>query len=347
MKFKKQKKILKYLGLLIIALAFYAVLKLFVLALFFKPFDRTIYVDNGSRTWAQNGSFRFPFKDLKEAIVFLKINPQFNKIIIREGLYEGAFGLPKGVALVGEGENVILQNPKENFLSLDSGGGKTYDHFSNAVLALKGENYVENIKIKKGFYGVYLFKDAAVELNNCLIDGAYEFGIYNHPFTLWEKKVIIRDSRIINSKKQGLYLNGGTFEIVNTTIRDNGEEGLDIHSGVDIKVVDSDISNNGEGGVEADLGYNRIDIRNCVISQNVASGIKLQSNREHSVVILKNNLITKNRDHGLECSIHRHTKKSYFTRAFSEDLEVIKIDNQIKNNNWEDDYENVGSRCKK
>lgn len=246
-----------------------------------------------------NGSPEHPFATINRAVSFINKHSEFNTIFVNSGIYEESVNLPKDAKLIGKGENVWIESA---------------NLISGQVIQINGNNWLYNLKIKGGHYGVKILPGAAAVIANCNISRAGKFGIFNEPHPVADDsvKLSVLNSTISGNGDQGLYLQKGSFYINNCLIEKNGEEGIDLHIGAKSVVKNTILRNNSEGGLESEVGENEILVENCLVEGNGASGLNFQSHSRDSKIRVANNTIRKNAEFGIRCALHAKIKSPYF-----------------------------------
>ena len=327
----------------------YPAFKLFdnyVLGYFVKPDFGEVYVDYKNNYWVANGSVKYPFKDLPEAVEFVNNSPEFKKIIVNNGRYNGKVELNKGVKIAGSGDQKpIINYPYDNFSPEEVRLFSQEKDSKGAVISLKGDNEISNLIIEGGYFGIYLKDNAKALIEDVEIKNSNKFGIYNQQYSdpKPENEFIIKNVKVSRSKTQGIYLQKAHCKILNCEIFDNGEEGADLHSGMTVEIKDSIVRNNGEGGLGTELGENDLTIENNIFKNNASSGINLQSEFENGRVYIAGNKIIENADYGIRCATHSSTQPLYFSRALRNHPSYIRRNNEI----WGNVSEDIASRCEK
>jgi hypothetical protein len=356
-KFNKKLIIILIIIFLVIIISIYPLYKLgenYFFHIFSIPEGPEIIVDKNSRFNGENGSEKYPFKSLVKATLFIKTynledNLKYSKILIHDGEYGGMVSIPPKVEVIGIGEDVVIKYPQFNFTDINIEHFEKNHEPEGSVLTVEGNNKLKNLKLKDGFFGVYIIPDAAVEIDNCLIENNNKFGVYNKKFkeVKPENKIKIINSTITKSGSQGLYMQKAYFEIKDSLVTQNEEEGIDLHANMISYIDNTEVKFNGEGGIESELDNNEIYITNSLIQGNRSSGINLQSAEENAKVKLENNQIKYNFDYGLRCAVHAKTKKGYFSRAFIDNMDYILANNQIEFNGNDNGGVNMTKRCLK
>ncbi len=332
--------ILILLVLFLTYLFFAGQVKLYMAKNIEKPRNGAVFVDQNSRSFFHNGSPERPFLTIGKAIEFVQQNPEFSNIFVRPGLYEESLILPRDINLAGQGENITIINPETG---------------SEETITALGKSILSNLRIEGGRYGLFIPPQGKdVIINNCTITDARQWGIYSDeieeenneeeegekddeedkldleeiPQETTSTTLSIIKSQISNNDRQGAYLQKGFLYVNDSEFFQNGEEGVDLHVGMESFIKNSRIFENGEGGIETELGNVALVVENCVVEKNGASGINIQSFEKESIVLIKNNQIKENAGFGVRCAIHH---KPFFSPYFSKMLTIEK-DNRFEGN---------------
>jgi hypothetical protein len=264
------------------------------------PHSPIVHVDKNYSGELQNGSSKYPFTKISQAIEFCDSNEPFDTILVGPGQYNESLEISKRTNIIGTGGTPTIKDPEPDT-------GKT-------VLA-KDDVLLANINLQAGNYGLYINPDVDVILFRVEVSRADKWGIFNeHHQTTDSAKLSLINSKVSNSRRQGLYLQRGTFYMNNSIADQNGEEGVDLHVEMKTIIKNSTISNNGEGGLETELGNINLQIQNSIFENNGSSGINIQSFEADSNVALKDNTIKNNRDFGVRCARHSKFKSPYFSK---------------------------------
>lgn len=293
------------------------------------PRGGIVFVDNFHRNSEGNGSIERPFKTINLALDFTKENRSFKIIRVRKGVYEETLILPENIIISGEtdGKGKILTSIRP----LVARGEKT--------IIANNNNRLLRLSIEDGKYNLYIPKDKTrVILSECKIAKASKWGIYNEEHTTNTPTLDIVKTLVTENKRQGAYLQKSTVTITDSAFIKNGEEGIDLHVGMNTFIQNVEVIENLEGGLETEIGNIDLVIQNSKFIGNGSSGINLQSFEEDSVVEILNNTIEKNTDFGIRCALHAPIKSPYFKRMvgisddniFRENGKV-KIDPNCKN----------------
>jgi hypothetical protein len=260
-----------------------------------KAVNYDFYVDQGNDSGIEDGSTEHPFDTITEALEAAENNDESRrKIYVHNGEYRENIMLPKGAELFGE-------NKKKTILLGKDANGKHYEY----VVKMRHKTKLKNVKIKYGKIGILVTKNSRVKISKCLIQKTRKVGIEVEKTTKKKNryKFYLRDSKIYNNKRKGLYIRERKIEIQKSEIYNNDEEGIDLRKSVVGKIKNNEIHGNGEGGIEMELRGIKLKITNNDIKNNSASGIAVQyrgKNRAGNVVI-KRSEIVKNHHYGIKC----------------------------------------------
>ncbi|PIE00853.1 MAG: hypothetical protein CSA81_13410 [Acidobacteria bacterium] len=230
----------------------------------------TCYVDAKDGDNDNSGKKDKPFKTIKKA---LKKNCK--TIVLEKGMYKDDITIDRSVTIKGVNKN---------------------DAVITGAALITGNATLKNLTVKTG--GIKIDHDADVTITDATVKDA-RIGI-----NVADGKVKVNNCTISKNAK-GFYLQAGTHvRITDTEVKDNDEEGIDIRAHVSGTISDNVISHNGESGIEVILGKARLDITKNRIKKNRASGVALQfykSTSKKGAVKIRDNIISDNRDFGVNC----------------------------------------------
>lgn len=296
---------------------------LFLLSIFFllspavqASYD--IYVDKDNQTGTEDGTEASPFDTISEGIAEAMQNVAGErKIWVAEGEYREQVDLGENVELFGAGDQKTI------ILGKNSSG----NHWAWAV-RMADETKIKDVGIQYGKQGVLVSSGADVEISNCRIYGSKENGVYVEKAKNQREKFVLKDSKIYDSDKRGLYIFKKRVRIENNEIHDNEEEGIDLKSRVNGTIKDNEIFENGEGGLEMELRNVDLKVKNNKIYSNTASGVNFLYRGKNSSgeVALISNEINKNKNYGLRCGLPAGGRPGakYFSSAITFSKNEIK-----------------------
>lgn len=269
------------------------------------PQNNSVFVNQNSPYPLQNGSAQYPFKNISTAVDFVRENPDFNSIFIAPGTYREKIIAGRGIKLLGENKEVVISNPDEN---------------SGSTLRLQGDNLLYNISARKGRYAIYIEKSARTDIVNSEASQAKWYGIYSeiNEDSGENADVRIIRSRVADNALQGLYLQKGFFLISRSVVENNGEEGIDLHFGINARIRNNEIRKNGESGIETEIDDNDLLIENNIIENNGKNGINLQTGMSKGKIAIFNNAIKGNLKYGIRCAFHAPVEFPFFKKVMTQ-----------------------------
>lgn len=250
-----------------------------------------IYVNAKNDSGVENGTENHPYRTIAEGIkAALQNKESRRKIFVANGNYDGGIVLEKSVELYGENkEKTIIK-----------GSGQAY------AVRMTHQAKIENFSLEKGKTGILVGKNSAVKIEKCQIKNFGKIGIEIENSKGSAKKAIVKNSQIFGGKGKGVYVHPGkrTIELENNKIYDNGEEGIDLRSGVKGVIKNNKLYKNKENGIELVVGDARLRIFQNEIQNNRASGISLQFYKSApglGNILVKKNKIDRNWEYGIRC----------------------------------------------
>jgi len=269
----------KIISLIIFSAGFWAAASGSVLA-----YD--IYVNKNSSSAAEDGTEAKPFKTISGALSKISTeNLKGKTIYVKDGEYkEHNLKIKKDTNIVGESKKGTIIDADDNDYGL--------------IFSTKTTSKVKNITIKNADVVIKVEKRNKVELENVVIKDAKKSGI-----------------KIDKSSRKSRY----QFSLIDSEVKDNGEQGLLIRKNRRIKISNCKIKDNSGSGIqmEEDI-YARID--NCDIENNRENGIDAAVTNAN-FKFSKNN-IDDNSENGITLV--------FFTSKDKPKIEIT--DNDIKNN---------------
>ncbi len=229
------------------------------------------YVDQDGKKG--DGSKSKPYQSISQALA-----KDCSHISVAKGKYSGDIVIGKKVSVRGKGKNQVT---------------------IAGTVTMKDGASLSGVTVT-GSGGVVAAKNAAIEVKDVKISGAL-VGIKT---VAGKGGVTAKNVRITDGRK-GFYLQSGNHvKISNCNISGNKEEGIDIRSDVSGTISNNSIIGNGESGIEVILGKADLVISGNTIKRNKSSGIAAQYYRKtgkSGAVKVKNNIISANRQYGINC----------------------------------------------
>ncbi len=192
----------------------------------------------------------------------LRIAKDYDTILVKKATYkEYNIKVDKPITIIGENMPIIDGELKGEIITIISDNvtidgfhlinvGTSYTEDYAAIRVVKSKNFViQNLKLEKLFFGIYLEKanDGKV-LNNTILGDAVEEYNSGNGIQLWYCKNIEIDQNFISHVRDGIYLEFSDFcKITNNESRDNIRYGLHFMFSNDDLYQKNIFQNNGAG----------------------------------------------------------------------------------------------------
>ncbi len=278
--------------------------------------SKTIYVDHGASSNAQDGTYDHPYHDISSA---LDHAGDGDKVIIHDGTYKEHVTIPKGVTVEGNSKD-------RGKVVIDGGSNKP-------AVTMKHGTSLSFVTVKNGKDGISVVKDALAKLYDVLVKGADRDGIHvekaplekNH--RLYAEKVEVRDSG-----KAGIYSDARYTVLVNCSFHDNGTDGVDFLAGVKGWLENVTSNGNGGSGWKAVVDGSDIWSRNNQFRNNGREGVEIESFGAAGSFGVKSSKTVDNGRWGIALVARNASASSMWKNIFLE-----------KNSSWGNRYGNVSS----
>ncbi|MDP1846077.1 MAG: pectinesterase family protein [Candidatus Moranbacteria bacterium] len=285
------------------------------------------FVDKSSAQETEDGSEQYPWKTITGATNFIESGNLKNKtIFVKEGTYPESVALSRNVKLVGESKSGTI---------IDADG------YNNAINFSSTKSQIKNMTIKNSeATAVIIDKRSKATIDNCNIEKAGKYGIEVKESTAAEKyKFTIKNSSVSDNGSQGLYISRRKISITDNEIFSNKGEGVDLHQGVKGKVSGNHIHGNTESGIESILSGANFIISGNNVENNHAQGITVQvySVNSKGKIKIKRNTFKGNSDYGIRYANYTHKIGPKKFKVFV-DKYVKKSKNTIRDNGEGDLY---------
>ncbi len=266
------------------------------------------YVDKNYDGEERDGSDKKPFKTIEKALEKASENKRdARKIYVKNGEYKESLVLEEGVKIYGQNKNKTIIKP-------------------SLQLQLNGNNFLKNLTVSGGTYGIMIVKGDA-EIENCIVKNASDAGIKTGENLSFLE---VKNSIILKNRKGFYVQKNSRIELSGNQVFDNLEEGIDIRERVIGSIKNNKIHGNGEGGIEVVVGSADILISRNEIRKNSASGVSIQFYNEANKIgkiKLSGNTVSHNGAYGIRCSTPSGGDPSSSYWRDSLDLIVNKIEN--------------------
>ncbi|MCK4635630.1 MAG: right-handed parallel beta-helix repeat-containing protein [Candidatus Moranbacteria bacterium] len=178
-------------------------------------------------------------------------------------------------------------------------GNSRLENISSILEKKSGDEWYLNSYLKNEV-NIWVGNGSNVTIKNIIVSGG-KIGIE----TDGKGQFNLEDSKVTKTAKAVYIKKGRDFNIANSNISDNFEEGIDIRDDVRGVISNNKIENNDLSGIEVVMGFTKIDISNNIISNNVANGILFQYYKDADATgefKINNNTILNNQRNGINCT---------------------------------------------
>jgi nitrous oxidase accessory protein NosD len=261
-----------------------------------------LFVD-ASNTGTEDGSEANPYNTISEALNQAVVD---NKISVKEGTYIEDIVIPREVDVYGEKEKGVIIN-----------GGT-----SGTTVTMNHKTKLKNVTVDGGEMGIKVLEEAGVDIDNVTVKNAGKYGILlegNHKTRDYDERYerLIEDCKIEDNNK-GIYIRRSNAVIIDSEVKDNDEEGIDMRKGVKAKIKDNEIEDNGENNIEFKVDDVKLKIKDNDLKDSDGSGISAQSyQKEKGRVLIEDNKIKDNDNYGLRCSVQKHNPVGGWASIFT------------------------------
>jgi len=214
---------------------------IFLIPALSRASEYDFYVDKNSSVATEDGSEQYPFKTIGAALSHIQSEGlKSEKIFVKTGTYTESINLVNNTKIIGESEGETIINAAG---------------FRNGVNFVKTKSEIKNITIKSAnSTNIIIDKKSKATIKNCTIKKAGSFGIEVEKSSTKDRyKFTIKNSKISENDSKGFHISKRKILISGNEVFDNGEEGIDLHSGQKGTVSGNDIRGNDESGIEAIL----------------------------------------------------------------------------------------------
>jgi len=249
---------------------------LMLVSFFIKPVfvmaKSVCYVDKYAKDGGVGNKDK-PYKKITKAL-----DKGCKNIIVDKGTYKDDIVLGSNVKITGKNRDSVIIIGK---------------------VKMKDGSELDKITISGS--GIEVAKGADVDIENSKIKDTH-IGIE----TVGNGTLTVEDTSLSGNRKAMYLQRGKNVRITGCKVYNNSEEGIDIRANVDGIISGNEIYSNGESGIEVILGKSDLKIYDNKIKKNGASGIAAQYYKESNTlggVTIKNNVITRNKDFGINCKV--------------------------------------------
>jgi len=252
---------------------------------FFLPFfaigdgpDR-LYVD-ADASGTQDGSKDHPFETISQAIDRVDDNDG-TKIYVAEGEYEDNFNIPEDAQVIGAGADETI---------IDS------DNDRGAVVYMEHGTKLSGVTLRGAEIGVMVKEDSRADIYDSVIkdndhEGVFLLGTGSHK-DRW--KATIANTVIEENGRSGVYANDRPVVIVDSVIKDNEGDGINLSDDVKLWLEDTTVEDNHKSGIFAILDGSDIHVIDCELKDNGREGMEVDAFGKEGYVKVDNTNIEDN-----------------------------------------------------
>lgn len=241
-----------------------------------------LYVDD-SNHGSEDGSKSHPFNTIKEA---MHEADKKTDIHISKGFYKENVEIKKGVRLYGEDEDKVTIEAKSSK--------------DKAAVLMNDETVIDNIKVRKGKYGIKVRSEAEASIVDCIIEDAERDGIRIKIGKIKDSRLVsISESVIKDNDGAGIDSDKRKLSIVKSEIRDNGGDGIDIAAGSHVWMYKNYITDNEKSGMKLRIDQSNIWTKKNKITRNGREGIEINFYGGAGRIDIKDSGVFKNDRNGI------------------------------------------------
>lgn len=245
--------------------------------------SKQVYVDKDAHG-SEEGTSAHPYHSIAKALDHVKDGTD---VRIANGTYKEHFTIPKGVKLFGKKSDsgaVVIKG--------DSGDKPT--------VTMKHQTELNFITISGGRHGVQVVEDAKVKLYKVQIKDSHRDGIHIDAAPRDAKHRALLDSvEIEGSDRAGIYSEKRDMVIINSTIHDNGSDGIDFAAGMKAWLAGNRINNNKGSGLKVVLDGASVWTKTNSIRNNHREGVEVNAYGAAGNVGLKKATLIGNGRYGI------------------------------------------------
>jgi hypothetical protein len=237
-----------------------------LIALAVSPFlvfggREVIHVDSKA-SGMEDGSRSHPYDTISEG---LDHADDGDEVEVEKGTYEENITLPKGVWLYGAGgdrDDVVIKA----------------NHDDKPTVEMKHDSKLSDVTVRGGRHGVRILEDSKARLYDVRVTKSNRDGIHIDSAEVSKKRRIVLDKvEVEKSDRSGVYSEKRSITIIDSTIHDNGGDGVDLASGTHAWLEKSDFNSNRGSGAKLVLDGASIWSKNNNFKKNGREGIEVSS----------------------------------------------------------------------
>ncbi len=223
--------------------------------------SKVIYVDKDGHG-DEDGSNDHPYQTIERA---LKHAEDGTEVRIKSGTYKENVTIPEGVKMVGDSEDskkVVIKS----------------DDKDHPVVVMKHGTELSYVTLKGGYYGVRVKSDASAHLYEVEIKDSKQDGIHIDRAPVKKKFRVLLDSvSIKGSGRSGIYAEKRFIVVVNSSITESNNDGLDLAAGTRSWLENDNFNSNEGSGAKLVMDGSEIWTRKNSFRNNKREGVEINS----------------------------------------------------------------------
>jgi len=241
-----------------------------------------LYVDD-SNHGSEDGSQAHPYNTINEA---MDVSNSKTDIHVAKGFYKENIEINKGVRLYGEDKDDVVIEARTSK--------------KHPTIYMRDDTVIDKVTIKKGKYGISVAEDAKASIIKCVIKDSERDGIYINKGKIKDSRLVsISESIIRDNDGGGIYSAQRKLSIINSQIKDNGGDGLDIEAGASVWMNKNEITGNKKSGMKLRIDNSNIWTKKNKIAHNGREGIEVNFYGGAGRIDIKDSSIFQNGKYGV------------------------------------------------
>lgn len=245
--------------------------------------SKQIFVDKDAKG-NENGTASHPYHSISRA---LKEAKSGTEVFIAKGTYKENITIPKNVELFG-----IKKDVGDVVIKADNDDKPTVE--------MKDDAEINHITIEGGRHGVRVLEDAKAKIFHVVVKKSNRDGIHidsasrdkNH-------RVLIDDAEVRDNDRTGIYAEKRDIVIINSTIRNNGSDGIDLAAGMKAYLADNRMNSNKGSGAKLILDDASIYGKKNSFRDNKREGMEVSAFGKTGTIELKRTSLINNDRYGV------------------------------------------------
>ena len=259
------------------------VLAVFVLPVFVWASDtKKVYVD-AQASGTQDGSVNHPYKTIAEG---LNHAGDADEVHVAVGTYHENIEIPDGVKLYGADESKTIIDAKSN---------------DKPAVSMNHKTTLDKFTVKGGSHGVYVGKDSKASIIECIVEDSDKDGIHVREANTSDKyKVSIVKSEVRNSNRTGIFAETRNVVIMETVVRDNESDGVDLAPSSKAWIDNNNFRDNNGSGLKVILDNSNIFVTSKnTFRNNKHEGIEVNDFGKAGTMNIKKSKFINNNKYGI------------------------------------------------